>query len=936
MSTMSMFKLRFRVVLSLMVALPFLAGNSQMAMAQPPVEPLLQKYCLGCHNSNDKEGGLSLQTMDELKAGGENGVVFDATDPAKSILAAVLSKDAENAMPPADEAQPTDAEREQLKQWVLSGARIQAMAAGKPNVPEVKPFRKVIPSLLASAFVPQQKAIAVAGGRHVALIDSHTKETKWRTTLDNARVTQLSVATEHPWLVAASGMPGVSGKALLLDYSSGKVVKEFGGHTDAVYAAVINSKDSILATAGYDRRILLHDVATGKVLRTLEGHNGSVFSLAFDYLGQILCSASADGTVKVWSVKTGERLDTLSQPQAEQYTVLVAPNGRQIIAAGADNRIRIWQLVSRESAKINPLLTSQFAHEQPIHRMALSADGSLLASAAEDGTVRVWTASPLAHHQILPQQSVAVTSLTFGSNEQLFLTRIDGTSEILPVKPVATERSQQPASHATTATAIALPDELNEVAETEGNNDPETAQAITLPATVTGLIKPKGGNDRDADCFRFGAKAGQQLVLEVKAQQDKSPLDSKIEVLTADGGRIVRTQLQAVRDSYFTFRGKDSDTSDDFRVFNWQEMELNEYLYADGEVVKLWLYPRGPDSGYKVYPGFGKRFTYFDTTPTSHALQAPCFIVVPHEPNEELTPNGLPVFPVYFENDDDPRRAAGSDSRLLFTAPANGDYVVRLTDARGFSGEDYRYKLTIRSPKPDFNVAVSTKKISVAKGTGREIVFTATRIDGYEGPIIINIEGLPEGFGFSGPIEIQAGQLQAFGTLYATDVAKEPTPEDVSNIRILASSEIHGEKDLGTLEELKLLPDSKLKATITRSGAATDADEPLVLTIEPGQTIQATVKLDRIKHNGVVSFGKEDSGRNLPHGVFVDNIGLNGLLLLSDQSEREFFITAAKWVPGTTCTFYLKSNIDNVTTLPVTLKVIATDDVAPKKQVTTR
>ncbi len=68
----------------------------------------------------------------------------------------------------------------------------------------------------------------------------------------------------------------------------------------------------------------------------------------------------------------------------------------------------------------------------------------------------------------------------------------------------------------------------------------------------------------------------------------------------------------------------------------------------------------------------------------------------------------------------------------------------------------------------------------------------------------------------------------------------------------------------------------------------------------------------------------------------MDNIGLNGLLLLSDQSEREFFITAAKWVPGTTCTFYLKSNIDNVTTLPVTLKVIATDEFAPKKQVTTR
>ena len=38
---------------------------------------------------------------------------------------------------------------------------------------------------------------------------------------------------------------------------------------------------------------------------------------------------------------------------------------------------------------------------------------------------------------------------------------------------------------------------------------------------------------------------------------------------------------------------KDSDTSDDFRLQNWGEMEINEFLYAKGEVVKLWLYPRG-------------------------------------------------------------------------------------------------------------------------------------------------------------------------------------------------------------------------------------------------------------------------------------------------------------------------------------------------------
>ena len=49
-------------------------------------------------------------------------------------------------------------------------------------------------------------------------------------------------------------------------------------------------------------------------------------------------------------------------------------------------------------------------------------------------------------------------------------------------------------------------------------------------------------------------------------------------------------------------------------------MTLNQLLYVNGEVVKLWLYPRGPDSGYIVYPGSGNRHGYFDTTPLAHPL----------------------------------------------------------------------------------------------------------------------------------------------------------------------------------------------------------------------------------------------------------------------------------------------------------------------------
>ena len=42
--------------------------------------------------------------------------------------------------------------------------------------------------------------------------------------------------------------------------------------------------------------------------------------------------------------------------------------------------------------------------------------------------------------------------------------------------------------------------------------------------------------------------------------------------------------------------------------------------------------------------------------------------------------------------------------KLFFDPPADGDYQVRLTDARGQGGNNYGYRLTVRPPQPSFQV----------------------------------------------------------------------------------------------------------------------------------------------------------------------------------------------------------------------------------------
>ena len=86
----------------------------------------------------------------------------------------------------------------------------------------------------------------------------------------------------------------------------------------------------------------------------------------------------------------------------------------------------------------------------------------------------------------------------------------------------------------------------------------------------------------------------------------------------------------------------------------------------------------------------------------------------------------------------------------------------------------------------------------------------------------------------------------------------------------------------------------------------------------PGRTVPAWLKIKRNGHDDLVTFTIE----NLPHGVIVDNIGLNGVLIPKGESERQIFLTAAKWVPEQDRLCYAVENqVGRQTSLPVLLHV---------------
>jgi WD40 repeat protein len=905
------------------------------------VAPIFAKYCSGCHNDNDLEGQLSLVSFAKLKKGGEKGAVVVPNRADASLMIRMLSREVEPAMPPKDEPQPTEAQVNLLRAWIDAGARgPEGEQSDYPELstPKIAAAAGVHQYLTSLALSPDGRRLAIGRYRHVELVDPVTRQVVGKTKELAGKVNSVSYSRDGKTFVAASGIPGLYGVATICKWTDGTVVSQIKGHKDALYDARLSPNGELLATCSYDRQINLWTVATGKLVRTLTGHNGAVYELAFSKDGSILASASADATVKLWNVKTGERLDTLGQPESEQCTVAFTSDGNAVVAGGADRQLRLWQLVSRERPEINPLKFSRTSHDSSIVKLAFSPSGSKLLSASEGRELVLWDVAGLTPIHRFERQPDVVTGLAFEPGGRgFYVSRIDGSWKryALPAKELKNLASAEKPSAAAGAKEMDHKSSPTELAEHEPNNAIAAANPISTNSMITGVIGAAAkGAEADADLFRFHATKGQQLVLEITAARNKSPLDSKLAVLDAAGKPIPRVVLQAVRSSYFTFRSHNSLDNADFRLHGAADMEFNEYLYANGEVMKLWLNPRGPDSGFLVYPGFkGSRFTYFGSSAITHALNETCYIVEPHRPDEALIPNGLPQYTLYYENDDDEWRMLGSDSRIAFTAPADGDYLARVSDVRGLGGDAYTYQLTVRPPRPDFAVKLIEKDRTINAGSGKEFTAVVTRKDEFDGEIHLEFKGLPPGFHVSSPLTIQAGQTTAFGVLSADADAPALTPENGKRTKVIASAVVNGKLvkrkpiDFGEIKLaerpmvlIRVLPASR---SDTKAPAGQEPGKaPVELYIAPGETIAAVVKLERNGFDGEVKFGTEFAGRNLPHGVYVDNIGLNGVTLLKGETERTFFLTARKWVPEQSRVFHLRAAEEgNQTSLPVILHV---------------
>lgn len=117
--------------------------------------------------------------------------------------------------------------------------------------------------------------------------------------------------------------------------------------------------------------------------QTITSHAKEITCVSLGRNGDKVLSASEDGTVSIIDLVSDKRR-VLKPEHGIVKSAVFSPDGRRIATAGENGVVKIWNSATLE------LLQSLEGHERYVGALTYSKDGKLLISAGMDETVRVW------------------------------------------------------------------------------------------------------------------------------------------------------------------------------------------------------------------------------------------------------------------------------------------------------------------------------------------------------------------------------------------------------------------------------------------------------------------------------------------------------------------------------------------------------------------
>jgi hypothetical protein len=198
----------------------------------------------------------------------------------------------------------------------------------------------------------------------------------------------------------------------------------------------------------------------------------------------------------------------------------------------------------------------------------------------------------------------------------------------------------------------------------------------------------------------------------------------------------------------------------------------------------------------------------------------------------------------------------GKDAGLVFTPPADGDYVLRIRDLNSKGGPTAVYHIEADWARPDFTLRCDCDKAMIGPGSSTAWYIHVVRANGFTGPVRVEVRGLPQGVTAS-PLTIPPTMTQGLLVLTAADDA----PMDAVNVQVVGTGTVAGPGDkeeslvrtAAPIEEIYLPGGGRGRFEVKMQTVAVTGPSdvlkvevnPQEVVLKPGQEVRLEVTLRR-------------------------------------------------------------------------------------------
>jgi WD40 repeat protein len=171
----------------------------------------------------------------------------------------------------------------------------------------------------------------------------------------------------------------------IFDSSTGLISKTLVGHVCPTSDVDWSPHGERLVSISSDDKAYVWDVATGQIIASTPIGSHGMFATVWNPISDLIASAYISNGIGIWDARSGEGV---GPPNLSGTTVDWSPDGTRVVAgSGYGNLVTISDATTGQH-----LLVLQ-GHTDVIGNVAWSPDGSKIASASNDNTIRIWDAT---------------------------------------------------------------------------------------------------------------------------------------------------------------------------------------------------------------------------------------------------------------------------------------------------------------------------------------------------------------------------------------------------------------------------------------------------------------------------------------------------------------------------------------------------------------